>query len=204
MNPSARHRWPLRLRRLRPLALALAHAAALVGTTTSCGGEEALDLSAPLTLPFALPVECASPPADLEAEVWVSGSRAPTPLAVNVAANTTSGTVRVTTGTERRIVIDWFVEREGTRVLLAQAAKTLDLTRPETDTIVLEISPSDVNVTTCVDVRDDLTRVGSPTTEYAGEARPVCDLDESCGGSLEPGCSNLGEVCAGGDPLREP
>lgn len=184
--------------RRRPLLLAL------VALVASCGGVEDVDAGAPLTLSFALPIECAAPPADLQAVAWVSGTRAPAPLAVDVDADTTSGTVRVTTGAERRIVVDWFVEREGTRVLLAQAVKTLDLTQPEAETFVLDISPSDVNVTTCQDVRDDLTRVGSATTTFAGEQRPACDLDASCGATPDASCANLGELCAGADPLREP
>lgn len=177
---------------------------ALVAVGSACGGEETLDLSAPLTLPFALPIACAAPPTDLQAMAWVSGTREPTPLAVDLAANTTSGTVRVTTGAERRIVIDWFVERQGTRVLLAQATKTLDLTRPETETFVLDLSPSDVKVDTCMDVQGDLTRVGSPTMLFEGEPRPACDLDGSCGQAPDASCSNLGELCAGRDPLSEP
>lgn len=180
-----------------PLAL-------VVCATLGCGGEDAPEVRAPVSLPFALPIACASPPDDLAAVAWVSGSRAPTPLAVDVDAGSTSGSLRVTTGAERRIVIDWFVERAGTRVLLAQATKTLDLARPEAETLVLEVSPSEVNVTTCSDVRDDLARVGSPTTSFAGEERPACDLDASCGASADASCANLGELCAGTDPLSEP
>lgn len=179
--------------------------AALAVVVVACG--PVLDdgsATAPLSLSFALPIECASPPADLEAVAWVSGSREPTPLEVDVAAGTTTGTLRVTTGAERRIVVDWFVEREGARVLLGQAADTLDLTEPEAETVILEISPSEVQVSDCVDVTSDVSRVGSPTTAFDGEQRPPCDLDESCQGADEAACSNLGELCAGGDPLREP
>lgn len=176
----------------------------VVGGALSCGGEEAPEARAPLSLSFALPIECAAAPDDLEAVAWVSGTREPTPLAVDVDADSTSGSLRVTTGAERRIVIDWFVERAGTRVLLAQAVETLDLTRPEAETLVLEVSPSDVEVAACNDVRDDLARVGSATTTFEGGERPACDLDASCGASVDVSCANLGELCAGQDPLREP
>lgn len=180
-------------------------ALALVALAASCGGlDDGLDVGAPMALPFALPVACDAPPTDLQAVAWVSGTRAPFPLAVDVSANTTSGVVRVTTGAERRIVVDWFVERDGTRIMLAQAVKTLDLMRPEAETLVLDISPSDVNVASCQDVRDDLTRVGSPTTRFDGEPRPTCDLDASCAGAPDESCANLGELCAGTDPLTEP
>ncbi len=178
---------------------ALIPAAALV----ACGpAPDGPGLDAPLALSFALPVACAQPPADLEAVAWVSGSRDPVPLEVDLAEGTTSGTLRVTTGAERRIVLDWFVERAGTRVLLGQAVTSLDLTAPEAESIVVEIAPSDVEVAACRDVTGDVTRVGSATTTFEGEQRPTCDLDDSCAGGLEAVCSNLGELCAGEDPLR--
>lgn len=159
---------------------------------------------APLSLSFALPIDCAQPPADLQAVAWVSGSREPETLAVDVDAGTTTGTLRVTTGEQRRVVIDWFIERGGVRVLLGQAVKSLDLTAPEGDTVTLAIAPDDVEVADCLDVTGDVSREGASSTTFEGEARPPCDLDNSCGGTLAVSCSNLGEVCAGEDPLVEP
>lgn len=160
-----------------------------------------------VSLPFALPLDCASPPEDLEAVLWQSGKRAPDGLDVDLEAGTTEGRVTVTAGAVRRLVIDWFVERplaEGdVRVLLAQATAELDLRDPEAEEVVLEIAPDDVEVTDCADVRFDLSRVGSATQDVGGAPHPVCDLDESCQGALAPACSNLGEMCAGGDPLAE-
>jgi hypothetical protein len=176
---------------------------ALVGT--ACGPEGG-DLSfVPFSLPYALPVACAAMPSDLAAEAWVSGSRGSTPLLVDPDAGTTSGALRVTTGVRRRVVVDWFVVRPSVdgapvRVLLAQAARDLDLRAPEGD-LVLALTKEDIDVTTCRDVTGDVSRTGSLTTLLAGEERPACDLDDSCAGTPAVGCSNLGELCAGLDPL---
>lgn len=182
---------------------ALAGAALLV--LGACGDDSEPAGLARFALPFALPVDCAALPADLEAEAWVSGSRASTALEVSVAEGTTTGRLRVTTGAERLVVVDWFVRRPGpdgedVRVLLAQAARQVDL-RGADDDVALAFEDDDVDVTDCRDVTGDVSRVGSDTQLFAGEQRPVCDLDESCAGAPAVDCSNLGELCAGEEPL---
>lgn len=180
--------------------------ALLVALLTGCGAAPDVALSE-VQLPFALPVACGEVPADLQAVLWQAGSRQPTPLEIDLDEGTTSGRVEVTTGEVRHLVVDWHVEREvegeTVRVLLAQFATDLDLTRPESAEVALDIAPEDIDVTTCRDVRFDLTREGSETQLFLGDERPACDLDESCALGLEPECTNLGEVCAGLDPLAE-
>lgn len=178
-------------------------AAFVVGA--ACAPEAAPAL-AEVALPLALPVACDAPPGDLTAVLWQAGTRAPAPLEVDFAAGETRGEVAITTGAVRRLVVDWFVERphagESVRVLLAQYVAELDLTAPEDARVGLEIDPADIEVAACRDVRFDLGREGSETQPFAGVPRPVCDLDDSCEGVLDPACANLGEVCAGEDPLR--
>lgn len=175
--------------------------------SAACGGPPEGDVGlTALGLPFALPVDCAQEPADLSAEAWVSGFREPTPLDVDLAAGTTSGEIDDVTVGDRTLVIDWYVERDlggaPVRVLLAQAESPLDLTAPETGSVEVTIAPDDVNVTECRDVRGDPTLAGSPTQTVGGVERPACDLDDSCAGSPAPECANLGELCAGADPLQ--
>jgi hypothetical protein len=182
--------------------LAFALACALLG---ACGVEDDGTELAPMTLEFALPVDCAAPPADLEAVAWISGNQDPEPLQVDVDAGTTTGQLQVTRGLERRVVIDWFVTRAfgggDVRVVLGQARERLDLTEPTVTQVPLEIAPEDVDVTDCVDVTGDTSRQGVETVSFDGADRPVCDLDDSCAGSLAPECANVGEICAGEDPL---
>jgi hypothetical protein len=177
----------------------------LLAGLLSCGVEPDVGLEAPVSVAFPLPVDCATVPTGVEAVLWISGSSAPETLDVDPATLAASGNVTFTTGTERTIVLDWFTRGTGpdgeVRVLLAQATRTLDLTDPVNAPPDGSFAAEDIEVASCVDVRDDTTRAGSPTVVFGGQDRPVCDLDDSCGGSLGPDCSNLGELCAGTDPL---
>jgi len=185
--------------------LVLLSSCALLSIAAACGPERADVELGEMSRGFALPIDCAAEPADLQAEAWVSGFRESTPLDVDLAAGTTSGELRDITVGDRRLVIDWFVERDfggsTVRIMLAQAETALDLTAPETNTVSVEIGPDDVEVAACRDVRGDSTLAGSDTVSFDGADRPVCDLDDSCAGTPGPECANLGELCAGDDPL---
>jgi hypothetical protein len=186
------------------VALACACLGALLASACA-PAEEDVQLTA-LGLPFALPIDCAQEPSDLAAEAWVSGFRDPEPLTVDLAAGTTTGEVSNVTVGDRTLIIDWYVERDfggaTHRVLLAQAETALDLTAPETATVEVSISPDDVEVAECRDVRGDPTLAGSATQTVGGVDVPACDLDDSCAGSPAPECANLGELCVGEDVFQ--
>lgn len=167
---------------------------------SACGPAPANVSAVAFPLPSALVVGCANPPSDLEAELWVSGFDESCPLDVDVAAGTTEGNCTVTTGRERTLTVDWFVIRDDTRVLLAQARDTVDLTNVTEDTVAFAIADGDVEVLECLDVRED-QKDGKETQTFGGQERPVCDLDDDCGGALDVDCSNIGEICANADPL---
>ena len=176
------------------LALTLA-----ASTLAACGGEVQPGVVS-LPLPQALQVSCATAPVDLSAQLWVSGRDAPCTLSVDQVAGTTSGQCDVAAGRERTLTVDWYVERDGTRVLLAQARQTIDLAGATDAEQNVNIAEGDITVTDCLDVRDDKVD-GVDTQRFDGVDVPVCDLDDSCGGALAADCSNLGELCAGEDPL---
>jgi hypothetical protein len=157
----------------------------------------AVSLSLPET------VDCAGGlPDDVQAEAWQSGGEEPTELTVD-ENGAVSGDLVVTTGISRRLVVDWYVERDESRVLLAQAATNVDLTRPEADELDVDLGERDITVTDCRDVTKDLGREGLDIVSFRGAVVPVCDMDADCGddGEVRPECSNLGEICAGTDPL---
>ena len=137
-------------------------------------------------------VACAQPPADLQARLWISGSRAPCFLDVDLDAGTTSGACETAPGIERRFTLDWFVDVAGREVVLAQAQKDVDLAG-EQETVSLDFVNDDVVVAGCFDMSVDSFN-GSEVVDIDGVDRPVCDLDED-------GADNLTEVCAGDDPL---
>lgn len=187
----------------RRAALLVAATVALVGVFAAGCGAPAPDAVA-LPLPRALTVDCAAPPEDMQAALWVSGQDAPCPLDVDLSAGTAGGACAVTPGRVRRLTLDYFVERPvvgGTlRIVLAQAQREIDLAAPEAQEVEARFSEEDVRVTGCLDMSADSFE-GRALVRFDGADRPVCDLDASCGGDEQPACANLGEVCAGGDPL---
>ncbi|MFZ9887480.1 MAG: hypothetical protein ACO3JL_08260 [Myxococcota bacterium] len=156
----------------------------------------------PFSLQLPLPATCDDALEDLTALAFISGYDEPIPLDVDPATGVTTGSFEVAAGIERRLVIDWVVTRQATRVLLAQARATLPLEAPETAELTVKLSESDVSATDCRDVTGDLARAGDDFIRVDGTLRPVCDLDGDCGDTLADECSNLGELCAGRDPLR--
>ena len=159
-------------------------------TTSACGPALTLDAGLTVSTPRAL-IDCATPPgAALQARLWVSGHDAP--CALDVDDNGASGDCVVTPGIERRVTIDWFIDRGGTVIVLAQASLDVDLTRADVE---VDVSFSDRDYVTegCLDMSVD-SFVGSPTVEVFSTPQPVCDLDGD-------GESNVAETCAGRDPL---
>lgn len=151
-------------------------------------------------LPRAL-VECAAPPLDLAARLWVSGSATPCELEVNLDEGTTTGACPATPGRVRALTIDWFIPGDGSvDVVLAQARRELDLTQADEATVELTVGDDEVKTSGCRDMTSDQLE-GSPTISLDGLVVPVCDVDDSCTGSPDPACSNIGEVCAGSDPF---
>jgi hypothetical protein len=147
---------------------------------------------------------CASPPT-LLAQLWSSSD--PDPCTLDVAADgSASGSCLVVARAERTLTVDWYVNStfggEPVRVLMAQAKQVADLREPESDTYELTIGPDDIVVRGCVDVTGDDKVNGLTEIPFNGGMVAPCDLDASCGTDLtDEACSNLGEVCAGGDPL---
>ena len=84
--------------------------------------------------------------------------------------------------------------------MLAQVQKKLDLTNPASADAKLDVAAADIKSDTCLDMSSDQLN-GRSTVVVAGTAEPVCDLDGS-GGTGGANCTNLGEVCNGGDPLN--
>ncbi len=174
--------------RLGPASVMTASLLALT-TTSACGPAPAVQ-SLTVATPQAL-IDCATPPGDaLQARLWVSGHAAPCALELDGA--TATGDCVVTPGIERRVTIDWFIDRGGVVIVLAQAAKDVDLTRPETD-VAIAFVDSDYIIEGCLDMSVD-SFAGSPTVEVFNTPQPVCDLD----GDAE---NNVVEICAGRDPL---
>jgi hypothetical protein len=143
---------------------------------------------------------CAFPAAKLKARLWVSGTSTPCALEVD-ASGATSGSCQATPGRVRTVTLDWF-EHDDARnfdVVLAQAQKKVDLTSPKSASEPFTVAASDVHSDKCLDMTADQVN-GRQTIDVNGSAEPVCDLDGSCakGGAL---CTNLDEVCNGGDPL---
>ena len=152
--------------------------------------------SSPATLRFENPqalTDCAAPPQDLQARLWISGTRDPCFLDVDVAAGTTSGACETAPGVKRRFTLDWFVDEGGREVVLAQARKELDLTQQEDAAVTLAIGADDVVTDGCRDMSVD-SFDGTDTVDVDGRAVPVCDLDDD-------GVANVAEVCAGADPF---
>jgi hypothetical protein len=168
------------------------HAVVAVGVALgmSACGPAAVASSLVVAIPQAL-VDCASPPgAALQARLWVSGHDAP--CALDVDGDVASGNCAVTPGIERRVTIDWFVDRGGVVIVLAQAHRDVDLVGAADD-VVVTFSDADYTTEACLDMSVDAF-AGSPTVEVFGVPRAVCDLD----GDDE---SNIVELCAGRDPL---
>jgi len=145
--------------------------------------------AAPLPRPQAL-VDCAQAPDDLQARLWVSGSDEPCFLVVDDAG--AAGRCAVAPGIERRVTLDWFIDRGGQDVVLAQAQRELDLTGAQADESVAFVD-ADYATDACKDMSAD-SFAGADTVVIDGQDRPVCDLDDDA-------ASNVSEVCIGADPL---
>lgn len=154
------------------------------------------------TLTFATPralLTCEQAPDDLAARLWVSGSDSPCELAVDVDVGSTSGTCDTRPGVVRTLTLDWFAQRNGIDLVLAQARGTIDLTASDAAEAEFAVADEDIVTADCVDATFDQVD-GAPTILVNGADVPVCDVDESCGGA-DGSCSNLGEVCAATDPF---
>ena len=153
--------------------------------------------------PAALTVDCASPPADLAARVWVSGYDGPFALSYDGAANTTTGTVDIAPGLVRTLTIDWFVplgRDDGLDLVLAQAQGELALVENVQPTAEYAIPADAISDGSCLDMRFD-SFAGAAAVDLDGVTVPLCDLDDSCSGGDPAACTNLIETCAGSDPL---
>jgi hypothetical protein len=166
--------------------------ALLFAVVGACGEASSSTSSLSWPTPQALST-CANADVALQARLWVSGFAEPFALDVDLIAGTTSGDVRVPPGISRRFTIDWFVERGGDTVLLAQASRDLDLSTTTDAAVTLTFGEGDVATTNCRAITDGTTS-GSTTVDIDGSARPPCDLDDD-------GTANLDEVCAGVDPF---
>jgi hypothetical protein len=176
------------LRRLVPVVLGV-----LAGSAGSaCGADVAPQVAPPMALrtPQAL-TECATPPADLQARLWISGYA--DPCFLDVVGDVTSGDCPVAPGITRRFTLDWFIDAGGRTVVLAQATRELDLTGATEASTVLAFTDGDVKTSPCLDMSED-SFAGRDTVLLDGAARPVCDLDVD-------GIANLDEVCGGQDPF---
>ncbi|MCP4502533.1 MAG: hypothetical protein GY822_21490 [Deltaproteobacteria bacterium] len=186
-------------KRCSPQWIAMAAFASL-STSFACGVEADSALTpVSMSLPQALLTNCAFPPADLAAELWVSGVNESCALDVDVTGGSVSGVCTIPAGRDRTLTLDYFVVREGIRVLLAQVRERIALANAEAE-MTWDISKDDVNPLECLDITDDQLN-GSDIQVIGGSARPVCDLDDSCQGTPATDCSNLGEICAGENPL---
>lgn len=161
-------------------------------TLTACGNESSVQPRVLVVRPQAL-VSCAEPPdpGSLQARLWISGLDAPCFLTVEDGSG--SGACDVVPGVKRVFTLDWFVDRGGRDVVLAQASRTVDLTGATEATVDLTFVDDDYVVDACLDMAVD-SLAGSPTVDVNGVERPVCDLDDD-------GDSNVVEVCRGDDPL---
>lgn len=167
------------------VAALLASAACGPAPSTS-GPTSGLSVARPQAL-----IDCASPPGEaLQARLWVSGHNAP--CALDVADDGATGDCVVTPGIERRVTIDWFVDRGGVVILLAQASTDVDLAGASDD-VVITFTDADYITEDCLDMSVD-SFAGRPTVEVFNVQQPVCDLDDD-------GQSNVVETCAGTDPL---
>lgn len=166
-----------------------------VVASAACGDAPAAPSTLSLPTPQALST-CDGADAALQARLWVSGFVEPFSLDVDLIAGTTSGDVRVPPGISRRFTIDWFIERDGGTVLLAQASRDYDLSETTAAAVTLTFDEGDVSTTNCRAIVDG-TKNGTSTVDDGGVARPACDLDDD-------GAPNLDEVCAGGDPRGGP
>lgn len=156
-----------------------------------------------LSNPQALSVDCATPPTDLAARLWVSGYDEPIALSYDAASNTTSGSADIAPGVVRTLTVDWYRplgRRDGIELVLAQARGELALVDGVTPTADFAIAADSINDTSCLDLRFD-TVDGAGTVDLDGATVPVCDLDDSCSGGDAATCTNLIETCSGGDPL---
>lgn len=177
---------------------ALVALAAVMG----CGPEEPPVGVVAFPAPQALD-SCANQPT-LLAQMWVSGNQDPCTLDV-AADGSASGSCQVQARAERTLTVDWYVDStfngSPVRVLMAQAQRTVDLREPESDTLDLAIAADDIVVRGCVDVTGDDKVTGLSEIAFNGATVGPCDLDASCSDPADEACSNLGEVCAGGDAL---
>ena len=173
--------------------------AACIASTTMVACAPLEDVA---TVSFATPralLECAAPPEDLAARMWISGSKVPCDLEVDVEGGTTTGSCDTRPGLVRTLTLDWFAPRGGLDLVLAQARGELDLTQGEEAEVGFSVADEDVVTTGCVDATFDQVD-GAPTIEVSGVDVPVCDVDDSCAGA-DGACTNLGELCAETDPF---
>jgi hypothetical protein len=152
-------------------------------SVVSCSAPEAqLVVSTPQAL-----LDCAELPA-LRAELMVSGVAEPCTLEVDLGAGTTSGDCDIPTGLTRTIVIDWLVDVDNVRVVVAQVRKELDVTTAGAETTLVFVD-DDIITQQCTD------RNGGQTQVVGNASFPICDLDDD-------GTSNVVEVCGGLSPFR--
>ena len=177
----------------RALSALLTCAAAALG----CADDDVVTQLS-ITTPRAL-LACAVVPADLQARMWISGSKVPCGLQVDVEAGTTTGSCDTRPGLVRTLTLDWFVPRADIDLLLAQARVDVDLTQAAQAEAQVVIADEDIVTSGCLDATLDQLD-GAPTIFVAGAEVPVCDVDNSCETASGP-CGNLEELCAASDPF---
>ncbi|MBN2359913.1 MAG: hypothetical protein JXR83_10700 [Deltaproteobacteria bacterium] len=172
-------------------------------------GCAAADPDATVTISLQLPerVVCAAPPSDIRAQLFVSGmAHRSCDLVVNTADNSVSGDCpNITARLDRVATLDYFIMDttahggDGSwgvdkpyRLLLAQATKTLALSKPASDVIEVTFTDSDfVAMDQCRDMPNtsEDTGVGPLTVDDFVTGASPCDVDDDAVSNVEEKCT---------------
>lgn len=171
----------------------------------------AADPDATVQVSLRLPerVSCAAPPADIKAQLFVSGmAHRYCDLVVNADLSVTGECPNITARLDRVATLDYFIMDASApspwgasnpyRLLLVQATKTLALSKPTSDEIEVAFTDADfVAVDQCRDAPNtsEDTGVGPLTVDDFATGASPCDVDNDT-------VSNVGEKCA--TPATDP
>jgi len=170
------------------------------------------DLDATVQVSLRLParVVCAAPPSDIKAQLFVSGmAHRYCDLVVGSDNSVTGECPNITARLDRVATLDYFIMDPAAhpapwgasnpyRLLLAQATKTLALSKPTSDEIEVAFTDADfVAVDQCRDAPNtsEDTGVGPLTVDDFASGASPCDVDKD-------GTSNVEEKCA--TPATDP
>lgn len=181
---------------------------ALASALVAACGDAGIEGRTRVVLQLPERVQCAAAPADIQAQLWISGMSQPCTLTVASSGSVSGECPDITARIDRRATLDYFIldplssppvgVTSPYRLLLAQAVRTVPLESPSSDRVEVAFADGDfVATAACRDMQriDEETGEGAASVADFAPAGLPCDVDAD-------GIGNLEELCAA--PATDP